>query len=142
MHHGLRFKFHHVGYATKNTLATSAFFENIGYKKTPNIIDANQKVTITLLRGSSGPLVELVQGLNPDDSPIENHISKNGVSTYHVCYAVTNISHAIDYMTKFGFRLLFNPIAAPAFDGRKICYLYSKNVGLIELLEENEVPSV
>jgi methylmalonyl-CoA/ethylmalonyl-CoA epimerase len=135
------FTFHHIGYATKSIDSTLPFFLSIGYSASSLIIDDYQKVKICLLTNELGPIIELVEGLDKKKSPVSNYINKVGVTPYHVCYSVYDIEEAIKKMTQQKFILLFNPVKATAFSGRKICYLFNQNIGLIELLE-NEISSI
>jgi methylmalonyl-CoA/ethylmalonyl-CoA epimerase len=65
-------------------------------------------------------------------------LDKNGVCPYHVCYEADAFDAVIAGFRKHGFSLLFRPRPAVLFDGRRICYLYHKNMGLVELLERRE----
>lgn len=135
------FKFHHIGYATKSIDKSLTFFVNIGYSASIVYIDDIQKVKICTLNNEFGPIIELVEGLDKKESPVSNYIEKIGVTAYHICYLVSDIEAAISKMKQNKFVLLFHPVSAKAFSGRKICYLFNQNVGLIELLE-NEISSI
>jgi methylmalonyl-CoA/ethylmalonyl-CoA epimerase len=136
-----KFIFHHIGYATKSIYNTLPFFLTLGYTASIIYNDDIQKVRICLLKNSNGPIIELVEGLDKNDSPVKNFIDKIGVTPYHICYFVYNLKESIEILRKQKFILLFNPVKAIAFSNRKICYLYNPNVGLIELLE-NEISSI
>ncbi|MCL1947573.1 MAG: lactoylglutathione lyase, partial [Chitinivibrionia bacterium] len=62
-------------------------------------------------------------------------IEKSGVSPYHICYETENIENAINELKKKKYLLLARPVNAVALNDRKICFLYNKEVGLIELTE-------
>ncbi len=81
------------------------------------------------------PLLELVEPVS-EKSPVRNILNKAGVSAYHFCYEVENLNDSIAELRKKKFMLLVKPVEAVAFDGRKICFLYHKDAGLIELLEK------
>jgi methylmalonyl-CoA/ethylmalonyl-CoA epimerase len=135
------FTFHHVGYATKSIDKSLPFFINIGYSASIVYTDEIQKVKICLLKNFSGPIIELVEGLDKNNSPVSTIIDKVGVAPYHICYLVSNLEESIKELRQQKFVLLFNPVNAIAFSNRKICYLYNLNIGLIELLE-NEISSI
>lgn len=135
------FIFHHIGYATKSIDSSLQFFVSIGYSTSTIYIDDIQKVKICLLSNDNGPIIELVEGIDKQKSPISNYIDKVGVTPYHICYLVPNMEEAIKKMIKQRFVMLFKPVNAIAFSGRKICYLFNQNIGLIELLE-NEISSI
>ena len=68
-------------------------------------------------------------------SPISEQISKTGPGFNHICYAVINISDSIQKLVESGWKVICNPVADPAFYGRRIAFLFHRDVGLIELVE-------
>ena len=128
-------KFHHVGVATKSIERTSVFFMEAGYEMTQIISDPIQNVHIAFLQKSDAPLLELVEPVD-DKSPVRNILNKSGVSAYHFCYEVDNLEDCITQLRQKKFTLLLKPVEAIAFGGRKVCFLYHKDTGLIELLEK------
>ncbi|NDP22089.1 MAG: VOC family protein [Paludibacter sp.] len=129
------FSFHHVGYATKSIEKTSKVFQELGYTISDTSFDTLQHVKIALLKKKDSPQIELVEMID-ETSPVSKILEKNGVTTYHVCYEVQDIELAIAELRKQKFVLLFNPVVAVALDNRLICYLFHKDVGLIELLQK------
>ncbi len=129
------FSFHHIGYATTSIKVTAAFFESIGYHLSDTIMDVEQHVNIALLSKENTPLIELVEVID-EKSPVNNIVKKNGVTAYHICYEVEEIEKAISFLKKKRFVLLFKPVVAVALESKLICYLYHKDVGLIELLQK------
>ena len=127
------FSFHHIGYATDSIEKTSKFFIELGYSVTHSIFDDLQNVNIAFLSKIGSPIIELVELVN-EQSPVLTIITKNGVSPYHISYEVEEIDHTIDELIKLKLVLLYKPVPAIALNGRMICYLFNKNVGLIELL--------
>ena len=134
----IQYIYHHTGVATKDIEITSAFYKNIGYSQSQIVIDEIQNVRICFLSKKNSPLVELVEPIN-DRSPVNEILKKNGNIPYHFCYEVDDIREAILEMKKSGFIKIINPVHAKAFNNRLICFLYNKDVGLIELLEK-ELP--
>tara|TARA_Y100001958_G_C21234723_1_gene560912 strand:+ start:93 stop:491 length:399 start_codon:yes stop_codon:yes gene_type:complete len=131
----IQYKYHHTGVATKDIKLTSAFYKNIAYSQSKIVIDEIQNVKICFLSKKNSPLIELVEPIN-ENSPVNEILKKNGNIPYHFCYEVNNITKAILEMKKLGFIKITNPIPALAFNNRLICFLFNKNVGLIELLEK------
>ncbi|MFM2290707.1 MAG: hypothetical protein RIS29_520 [Bacteroidota bacterium] len=127
------FTFHHIGYATRSISKTADFFIQIGYRLSDLVYDEKQRVTIAFLSREDSPLIELVE-LVDELSPVAGVLKKNGVTPYHVCYQVEDIYKAIVDLKKLRFVLLFEPVEAIALENRLICYLYHKEVGLIEIL--------
>ena len=131
----IQYIYHHTGVATKDIEITSAFYKNIGYSQSQIVIDEIQNVRICFLSKKNSPLVELVEPIN-DRSPVNEILKKNGNIPYHFCYEVDGMTEAILEMKKSGFIKIINPVPAVAFNNRLICFLYNKDVGLIELLEK------
>ena len=127
--------FHHVGIAVESIERTATFFMDAGYKMTIVIFDPKQNVNISFLEKTGSPLLELVEPVD-EKSPVRNILNKVGVSAYHFCYEVENLDDSITQLRQKKFMLLVKPVEAVAFNGRKICFLYHKETGLIELLEK------
>ena len=84
---------------------------------------------------ANSPCVELVAPVN-QESPIWNTLNKNGTNPYHFCYEVDNIVQEVDKLKKMKFILISKIVPAVAFNNRLVCFLYSKESGLIELLNK------
>ena len=129
--------FHHVGIAVESIEKTAVHFIEAGYKMTNIVFDPKQNVNISFLEKVGSPLLELVEPID-EKSPVRNILNKVGVSAYHFCYEVENLDDSIAQLRQKKFMLLVKPVEAVAFDGRKICFLYHKETGLIELLEKEK----
>ena len=81
------------------------------------------------------PAIEL---LEPGSalSPVSKTLEKSGVSPYHMCYCVEDIEEAVKELKKKRFLPLFRPVQAVALGNKKICFLFNREVGLIELVEK------
>lgn len=128
------FKFHHIGVAVKSIDNTSAVYVAGGYAKSSSIFDSFQNVNICWLSKKGMPLVELLEPVY-ESSPVNKTLEKMGVTPYHTCYVVDNIEEAITTLRKQRYVALGNPVEAVAISGCKVCFLFNKNVGLIELVE-------
>lgn len=129
------FKFHHIGVAVKDLDATAAVYEQGGYKRSASIFDPIQNVNICWLTKEDMPTVELLAPVN-ETSPVNKTLEKNGVMPYHTCYVVENIGEAVAQLRKQKYVMVSKPAEAVAFCGSKVCFMFNKNVGLIELVEE------
>ena len=127
-------KFHHIGVAVKSIDATAAMYERAGYRMSDIVFDPIQNVNICWLTKESAPIVELLAPVD-DTSPVCKTLEKNGVTPYHCCYVVDNLDEAVKKLRKERYVLTSKPEPAVAFCGSKVCFLYNKNVGLIELVE-------
>jgi len=129
------FRFHHIGIATDSIKNTAQHYIAADYIASDTIYDPIQKVYIAFLQKNGMPLIELVEPNMEHNSPVSKIIEKSGVSPYHICYEVENIENAIEELKKKKYLLLARPAAAVAINNRKICFLFNKEVGLIELLD-------
>lgn len=127
-------KFHHIGMAVFDIEKTAPYYMEGGYSRTETIIDPIQNVKICFLHKEGMPLLELLAPIN-NESPVNRILENMGVQPYHCCYEVPNIDEAIIYLKRKGFLLLGKPVVACAMEGKQICFLFNKSVGLIELLE-------
>lgn len=129
------FEFHHIGLAVKDIDITAKLYINAGYNKSDTIYDPIQNVNICFLHKQGMPDLEL---LAPKDetSPVQKTLEKNGVSPYHFCYKVDNFDIAIAKLREQRYILVKKPENAVAINNKKVCFLYNKDVGLIELLEK------
>jgi len=128
-------KFHHIGIATKNIEKSAQSYALLGYKKGEIINDPLQKVNLCFLEKKDFPIIELV---SPADisSPVNTILKKNGTIPYHTCYEVIDLEENINFFKKNKFIVIVKPTAAVAFGNRRVCFLFNKGTGLIELLEE------
>ena len=127
-------KFHHIGVATKDIDATASVYVQGGYKRSASIFDPIQNVNICWLTKEGMPTVELLAPVD-EKSPVNKTLEKNGVTPYHCCYVVENIEEAVTELKKQRYVMVSKPAEAVAFKGSRVCFLFNKNVGLIELVE-------
>ena len=127
-------KFHHIGVAVKEIEKTAAVYVLGGYKQSVITFDPVQQVNICWLTKEGMPIVELVEPVD-ESSPVCKTLAKNGVSPYHTCYRVEDIEKAIDELRKMKYVIVVKPVEASAIRNSKVCFLYNKHVGLIELVE-------
>lgn len=127
-------KFHHIGVAVKEIEKTAAVYVQGGYKKSVITFDPVQQVNVCWLTKEGMPTVELVEPVD-DSSPVCKTLEKNGVTSYHTCYLVEDIEKAIAELRKMRYVVVVKPVVAPAIMNSKVCFLYNKHVGLIELVE-------
>lgn len=128
--------FHHIGIATSSIEETTKKYNLFGYHiSTDKFYDPIQNVYITFMEKLNSPRIELVAPVD-QDSPILNTINKNGTTPYHLCYEVDDIKKEVETLKKMKFILISKIVPAVAFNNRLVCFLYSKESGLIELLNK------
>ena len=123
----------HVGYLTDNIAKTAEAFRFLGYQCDDIVNDDTQRTRICFLRKPGETNIELVEPY-PENKTMMKMLKK-GVAPYHTCYTVDNIHEAHTQMAEAGFTPLFEPVEAPAFNNRKICYFWKGDTGLIELVD-------
>lgn len=128
------FRFHHIGVATIDIEKTAEIYVNAGYSKTGTIYDPIQNVYICFLQKEGMPMVELLAPKD-ENSPVCKTLDKNGVTPYHTCYTVDDIDQAVADLRKLSYVALGKPVEACAIHNNKICFLFNKAVGLIELVQ-------
>ena len=128
------FIFHHIGVAVKSIDQTAQVYGWGGYYRSATIFDPIQNVNICWLKKEGMPLVELLEPVD-SSSPVCKYIEKLGVTPYHTCYVVKNLESVINELRKQRYVQVSKIAKAVAISDSKICFLYHKNVGLIELVE-------
>ncbi|MDY3271921.1 MAG: VOC family protein [Prevotella sp.] len=127
-------RFHHIGVAVKDISLTAAVYVAGGYHQSETIYDPKQNINICWLKKEGMPVVELLEPVD-ETSPVNKTLEKNGVTPYHTCYIVDDIENAMKELRKMKYVIVSQPVEAIAIHGCKVCFLYHKNVGLIELVE-------
>lgn len=126
--------FHHIGIACRDIDKTREFYLGLGYTASPVVDDPLQHVRICFLDKEGAPRLELLEPLD-DQSPVARTLATAGVTPYHFCYEVRNIDEAVAALRTKRFLLVSGPVPACALGDRRIAFLYNKNNGLIELVE-------
>ena len=125
----------HIGYLTTDISATAKAFEAFGYERQPVIDFDNQKCSVCFLVKDNNVKIELVKPYEENKSLLRL-MKKTGNAPYHICYEVDNLDEMLEKLTFGGqFVQMFPPVPAPAFGGCRICYLWSQETGLVELVE-------
>ena len=118
--------FHHIGMAVHSIRAISPSSEPIANEL--------EGVSMAFLR-LNGIRIELLEPLG-DSSPILSSL-RSGIKLLHICYEVPELAKAIALCRPSGFHRLGTPKPSPAFGGRRVAWVFSKQFGLFELLERN-----
>lgn len=129
-------KIHHLGAAVKSIETAAAVYRENGYRVSEKIFDPLQNVNICFAEKSGEPAVELVEPAG-ENSPVFNLVKKTDdvPEVYHICYAVENIEKSISELRRERWLLVKPPQIAVACGNAKVAFLYSKEAGLVELLE-------
>lgn len=128
---------HHVAYACKDILAAERCFRALGFFRESGIVDDMlRKVRILFLSDKTGMRLELVEPLN-DESPVTARLeqSKGAAHPYHICFEVSDLAEAREELLGEGYIPISPVAAAPAIGGKDVCFLFSREGGLVELVE-------
>ena len=134
-------KYHHIGIAVFNIEETAPFYIVHGYSKSQTSHDPLQPLPLSFLFSlhtfgwAQMPMIELIEPID-EKSPVYKILQKSGVTPYHICYEVENISDTITELKREKFIPLSKPVEAVAMSNKKVCFLFNKNMGLIELVEK------
>lgn len=131
------FIFHHLGIATRSIEKCAEIYRILGYKVSDTKIETTQKVKICFLSKKGSPLIELVEPLN-NDAPVANIVKNSGTTPYHTCYEVENLKQSLIALEGLNFRILFEPIQSEVMDEGLFCYLFSQEIGLVELYQRKQ----
>lgn len=132
----MKFAIEHIGYVTKNIEKTAETFKILGYSLGVIVNDDTQKTKICFLKKEGEVSIELVEPY-PENATMLNMLKK-GATPYHTCYTVSDVQETYERLKDLGFTPLFPPVAAPAFNNRLICYFWKKDIGLIEIVEQEK----
>ncbi len=132
-------KLSHIGILVKDINEGIKHHESLfGFKQLTAIVDdPTQKVRVVLMGHSDeDPVkIELIAPIG-EDSPVTDLLKKRQ-SLYHLCFEVADIEEAKSQARKNGAVIISQPVEAPLFDDRKICFLFTKDHYVIELVESS-----
>ena len=126
--------FHHIGIACRDIAKSMTFYTAMGYQASPVIDDPIQHVRVCFLEKEGAPRLELLEPLD-EQSPVARTLATAGVTPYHICYEVPDITAAIASLRGQKFLLVNGPVQACAMGDKRIAFLFQKHTGLIELVE-------
>lgn len=127
-------RLHHHGLVVSSIEQAATNLTNtLGAQWDGNICeDPRQKVIVAFLTlGNGNPFLELVQPLTAD-SPVQNFLNQGG-GIHHVCYEVDALEEALRHIRKAGALITRRPAPAPAFGGRHVAWILTKERLLVEL---------
>ena len=130
-------KIDHIGYAVRDIDKAKKSFETLGYVFEETIEDRDRNIYIAFGE-MDGYRIELVAPIS-EESPVDMHLSKIGPTPYHICYKSDNIEADIESLTANRYKVLIPLAPAIAFGNKRVVFMYSLAVGLIEIVEEYEM---
>jgi len=124
----------HIGYAVKNIDKAKKSMEVLGYIFGETVEDQDRNVIIAFGE-MDGYRVELVAPMS-EGSPVDMQLSKIGPTPYHICYKSNDIESDIERLQANRFKVSIPLAPAIAFGNKRVVFMYSLSVGLIEIVEE------
>ena len=124
----------HIGYAVKNIDQAKTTMEVLGYKFEPTVIDTDRNINIAFGE-LDGYKIELVSPIS-EGSPVDMQLSKIGPTPYHICYKSNDIEADILRLKTARFKVSTPLAPAIAFGNKRVVFMYSLSVGIIEIVEE------
>ena len=130
------FRFHHLGVACRNLDRELAGWLALGYVvEGPGFVDPVQKIRGQFIVGA-GPRLELLAPAEAG-SPIEGFLDR-GTKIYHQAFEARHFEDGLRSLQNAGARLTSGPVPAVAFGGRRIAFLMTPTLNLIEIIEAAE----
>ena len=126
----------HLGWAVRSIEAALPAFLLLGFQSEGVICDDSRRgVRILFMKHADSQRIELIEPSH-DHSPVSALLNKSGPTPYHVCFSLSRNSweNQREAFKKAGFFEISAPTAAPALGGQDVIFLFSKDIGLVELL--------
>ncbi len=125
----------HIGYAVIDMGAARRVFSVLGYGFSEEVIDDRRNVTVCMAENVHGGVkVELLAPVPGRRTPIDGYLKAMGSTPYHLCYKVDDMEMSVARLQETGFTLLCEPALSVPLGG-DVCFLYSMEIGMIELIE-------
>lgn len=130
----IKLDIHHIGYLVKKIDTAIQSFKLLGFQIVQSTIyDDIRKIDICFMQ-KDGYCVELISPASKD-SVVYGLLRKYKNSAYHICYKTENFDQDYQTLLTNGFISIDTPTPAPALQNRKVVFLTSASMGMIELLE-------
>ena len=132
-----RYVFDHVGMLVHDIDGATQAVCALGYDTfSVRFEDKRQRVDIVFASSSTlvhAPRLELVQSMAPD-SVVAGLLVKAGATAYHLCFRTSDLDGAMEQLRDAGYMPVRDPAPSPAFGGALFCFLYQRQLGLVELV--------
>lgn len=127
-------RLHHIGYLVsdlnKSINALALFETDIVIR---DYTDNNRKAVFALIKTGDN-LVELIQPLT--DSNLHSLKIRFENMPYHLCFSCKEIEKQFERLREHGFFPVEEINPSALFEGKRVCFLFNKAIGIIELIEE------
>lgn len=128
-------KVHHIGYLVKKIEKAAAAFKALGYVELGEMTDDTVRGIDILFLEKDGYTVELVSPNRPD-SIVSGLIKTYKNAPYHICYTSSSFEEDTEKLEGSGYIRMGEPCEAPAIEGKRVVFLMSPVLGMIEVIED------
>ena len=129
---------HHMGFVVASISAVAEQFSVFLSARWDGqtIHDPLQQVRVSFFSpvDARNPVFELVEPAS-EDSPVNYFLKKHRGGLHHVCYEIDDLGSGLREAKRAGLVVASPPAPAVAFGGRRIAWVCSKKLLLMELLE-------
>lgn len=127
-------KINHIGYLVKNFEEAKAEFEKLGYKPVSKDTHDTIRLVDICFMEQDNYVIELVSPYD-QESVVAGLIKKYKNTPYHICYETEDFDNDIDKLEHSGYVKMDEPLPAPAFENRRVVFLFHSQIGMIELVD-------
>lgn len=127
---------HHIGYLIKQMDPAIDEFTGLGYEvESEPVLDDVRKAHIAFVV-MGDYRVELICPTSKE-SPIYPLLTRYRNAPYHICYYTDELESDIERLSDEGYVLIDEPEIAPAIapGGKRVAFMMSNKIGMLELLE-------
>lgn len=125
----------HIGYAVKRIPKAMSEFEIMGFSFEQPIKDSDRNIMI-VFGEKEGYRIELVSPLEKKiPSPVDQYLFNSPGTPYHICYRSEAFETEVENLEKQGFKVVISPKPAVAFGGKRVVFMMSLGMGLLEIVE-------
>lgn len=131
-------KLHHTGYLVKDIEKAKSSFQVLGFSpSTETVYDHIREADILFLQ-SEGNCIELISPSSPH-SPLFPLLKKYKNTPYHLCFTTADLEKEVQRLKQEGFTQILPATEAPAIEGKLVVFLMNRHMGMVELVEIDEV---
>lgn len=130
----------HIGVAVNDLVAAKSQYKLLGYNCVGDEIEyPSRNIRIQYMQIENLKIELITPLVFEQNSPVDRYIRSSRCYTmYHTCYSVSNIYDQINELKNKRYSLIETPERSSAMDNRIACYLFSRDMGLVELVQDEE----
>lgn len=124
----------HIGYLVKKIGKAKEEFTELGFVEEGECVYDPVRDIDVLFLNNGAYRVELVSPKS-EQSVVWDTAKKIGNTPYHICYLCDQIEKAVYELQEKRYTLVSDILPAVACGGKRVCFLFHRTIGIIELLE-------